>query len=146
MLREPNRVLANLKGRTFDQMVARHSTTWRRDGATVPLTAQPMASGSPPGSIDAAEMPAGSSEPGLASTTGLSAPGVRYDYPSSASIPPVNIMNVEPPAPPEPSPAASARQQAPPVRRQTTREPPPASAASPYLTPQPPPGSPPVVR
>lgn len=146
LLREPNRVLANLKGRTFDQMVARHSTTWRRDGATVPLTAQPMASGSQSGSIDAAELPAGASVPGLASTAGVSAPAVRYDYPSSASIPPVNIMNVEPPAPPEPSPAASARQQAPSVRRQTTREPPPASAASPYLTPQPPPGSPPVVR
>jgi hypothetical protein len=108
-----------------------------------------MAAGSPSPSpsIDAAEMPAGSSVPAFASTAGASAPPVRYDYPSAASIPPVNIMNVEPPAPPEPSPSASARQQVPAVRRQTTREPPPASApTSPYLTPQPPPGSPPAVR
>jgi hypothetical protein len=153
LLRDPNRVLANLKGRTFDQMVARHSTTWRRDGAAIPPTPpiQPMAAGSPSVSMDSAEMPAGSSVPALASTTGASAPAVRYDYPSAASIPPVNIMNVEPTAPPEPSAAASpsapARQQMPAVRRQTTREPPPATATtSPYLTPQPPPGSAPVVR
>jgi hypothetical protein len=148
LLRDPNRVLANLKGRTFDQMVARHSTTWRRDGAAIPPTL-PMAAGSPSVPIDAAEMPAHSTTPAFALTTGASAPPVRYDYPSSASIPPVNIMNVEPPGPPEPSAAptpSAARQQMPAVRRQTTRELPPASAATPYLTPQPPPGSPPGLR
>jgi hypothetical protein len=138
LLRDPNRVLANLKGRTFDNMIAVHSASWRRDGAPAPQPSpsQPMASTSP-----LSEGTGHAGAPALAATTGAS----RYDYPSAASIPPINIMNAEQPPPPPPEPSASANASAArapaPVRRQTTREPPPPPA-TPYLTPQPPPGSP----
>jgi hypothetical protein len=107
LLRDSSRVQANLKERTFESFVGRHSADWPGKGAS------PSAD-------------SGGSVPVTAATP-LSP---RYDFPSAASIPPVSIMNPEPAQAPAP-PAASARPaaaSAPPV---PPRRPPPPRAASP---------------
>ena len=81
-----NRVVANLRDHTFDEQVAKFAAFWNgssraaADGAAaVPSRAV----------TDGAT--AGSSYPGPALTV-----SPRYDFPSSQSIPPVNIMAPEP--------------------------------------------------
>jgi hypothetical protein len=130
LLRDPARVLANMKTRSFDAQVVLHNTIWHSPAAA--LAAAPPSSNTlehtpkpPDQTIGAGALPAPSpSNAPLAS---------RYDFPSSASIPPVSIMNAEPPLPAEPRAAAAApaptpRQSAPPARRQSSREPPRESA------------------
>jgi hypothetical protein len=77
------RVLANLRDHTFDEQVTKFAATWNRaqraavDGAAA--VAPPPVALPNPGPL-----------PGVVSP--------RYDFPSSQSIPPVNIMAPEPPA------------------------------------------------
>ncbi len=144
LLRDPNRVLANLKGRTFDSMVVMHSAAWKRDGMTVPPS--PLA-GSPSATVPTAavvpspglgasvtmapaSMAPAPTSPALAATTNASAPYSHYDA-SSALMPAMNITNNEQMPATEANAAetspAQARAPVPSVRRQTTREPPPAS-------------------
>ena len=120
LLRDPQRVLANLNDRIFDANVVLHATNWR-DGPA----------------LAGAASPAGAT--GLAAAPGGSAPiGVpvsgKYDFPSASSIPPVSIMNAEPA--PEPSGTAGSSGQrpasaAPPRRQSSAREAAPAAAAPP---------------
>jgi hypothetical protein len=80
---DDKRLRANLKDRLFDVTVARYAVNW-------PMRTRPLASGD-----DGTGVPAG--------------PNVTF--PSAASIPPVSIMNAEPPqaaAPPPPPPAAAS--------------------------------------
>jgi hypothetical protein len=105
LLRDASRVNSNLNDRTYEVYVVRHSAGW-------PAAANaPMAAASPPASA-----PAAASAPGPQGTTGSVAgrtpPGNLF-FPSSASIPPVSIMNAEPspPAAP-PAPAAAPPEQA----------------------------------
>jgi hypothetical protein len=86
---DDKRLRANLKDRLFDVTVARYATNW-------PTRTRPLASNNPPGSAPAA----------------LNPPGPNVTFPSSQSIPPVSIMNAEPPAAssPPPPPAQSAAQ------------------------------------
>ena len=102
LLNDPARVTANLTERAYDFYVVRHSAAW-------PAIAGPPA-------------PRLSSVPAApqAGTTGR-VPGPNVFFPSSASIPPVNIMNAEPQAAPQETtgtavPAASAKPPAPPRR------------------------------
>lgn len=67
---DPSRVLANLRDHTFDEQVAKFAATWS----------------SPP---HAAMEGAGAADAPAAPSLGLSQ---RYEFPSSQSIPPVNIM------------------------------------------------------
>jgi hypothetical protein len=122
LLRDPQRVIANLRQRTFDANVVVHAATWRSENAVAASPAEPSA-------------------PALAAASPASGPGVpvssKYDFPSAASIPPVSIMDAEPPRPPEANaaPAATAgpplpRPQ-PPQRRQSATPPPVPAAPGP---------------
>ena len=73
---DDKKLRANLRERTFDQLVGRYAVNW-------PSRAyRPLASANPTGAPVVAP------------------PGPNVQFPSSASIPPVSIMNNEPPAPP----------------------------------------------
>ncbi len=104
---DDKRLRANLRDRTFDQLVGRYAVNWP---ARVP---RPVASTAP------------------AAPTGTPNPNVQF--PSSQSIPPVSIMNNEPPAPANSAPTAATPATAPAVAetkppRRTTR--PPANTAA----------------
>lgn len=82
---DPTALKANLKARAFDGYVQRYEAAWKQaeEPAKPPPAAEvPQASNASP------DQPA-------------SAFSSRYDFPSAASIPPVSIMNQEPPRPPE---------------------------------------------
>jgi hypothetical protein len=84
LLRDTSRVGANLKEGAFDQHVTRHAAAWgSRAGMPVAATNAPGAAASAPPSV-----------PSLAASS-TSGP----IFPSSASIPPVSIMNAEPTGP-----------------------------------------------
>ena len=88
--------IANLKVHAFDAYIARYVSAW---GKTEPAAEkQPQASSS--------------ALPPVASAGEPQAPhpvDSRYDFPSSASIPPVSIMNAEPPPPKEQTGTANAQ-------------------------------------
>jgi hypothetical protein len=101
LLQDASRVQANLRDRTFDMLVGRHSAEWPGKMATTAATTATTA----------------------APTIVATPPSPQFDFPSAASIPPVSIMNAEPA--PAPAAAPSARRSAtPPV---PPRRPPPAA-------------------
>ena len=118
LMRDPSRVLANMKARTFDTHVVMHGLAWHPPGTA--LAAAPPHAAEP-----APSMPSASRPPEPTIGTGHGVPvSSKYDFPSSASIPAVSIMNAEPALPPEPRaapPAAAPRQSSAP-RRQSSRE------------------------
>ena len=80
---------ANLKVRAFETYVTRYASAWEKPGAaadkepqTSSVTAAPVANAAEPPSVAHPLDP-------------------KYDFPSSASIPAVSIMNAEPPPPKE---------------------------------------------
>lgn len=92
LMRDAGRVSTNLGQRTYDLHVARHSGAWPAPAAAAAANAPPMAA-----------IPGGT-QPALAGTSAIVPPGTpRPDlfFPSSESIPPVNIMTAEPAAQPE---------------------------------------------
>ncbi len=75
---------ANLKAQVYDQYVSRYAAAWNKE----PEKQVPVASSTAPAPVAAAfEAPKGVPVSG------------KYDFPSAASIPPVSIMNAEPPLP-----------------------------------------------
>jgi hypothetical protein len=116
LLRDPNRVRVHLQDKTFDVLVTRYSATWGQS--------RPMADAAR-GAGTAVVNPAPSSVAG--------APvGSKYEFPSSASIPPVSIMNSEPVQPATSAAASPAAAAAPrePRRPPGVRAPPAASRAA----------------
>jgi hypothetical protein len=112
LLRDPTRVRANLKDRTFDNTVARHAAAWTTRAARTGASQAPAAS----------------------------QPSAGITFPSAASIPPVSIMNTEPSGPasatgsaPPDTPSAAPQ----PPRRPAPAARPPATQARPL----PPPGT-----
>ena len=99
-LRDTAALKGNLKGQAFDTYVARYAANWNK---VEPEKQAPVASA-----------------PTAAPTTVSSAPGTpsgqpvssKYDFPSSASIPAVSIMNAEPPLPKEATEAQAAQPKA----------------------------------
>jgi hypothetical protein len=84
---DPTALKANLKARAFDGYVQRYEDAWKNEGEA---KSPAVASAAPaPGNDPSAEGP------------GHAPVSSRYDFPSAASIPPVSIMNKEPPRPPE---------------------------------------------
>jgi hypothetical protein len=81
-LRDPHRVAANLKERTFDANVVLNAAAWRPEGAA--LASAPHT----------ALVPPAASSPPAAAGTPVSR---KFEFPSAASIPPVSIMDAEPP-------------------------------------------------
>lgn len=107
LLRDPDRVQANLRERMFDHFVERYVTEWARaQAAATPVAEAPAAY------TTAAAPPTAPAAPAAAAAAPLAS---KYDFPSAASIPPVSIMSPEPAAPPEvkaapaTAPAASPR-------------------------------------
>jgi hypothetical protein len=120
MFRDTAALKANLKVSAFDNYVARYASAWAKTEPSADK--QPLASTTPQASVSGAgEQP--SPHP----------VDSRYDFPSAASIPPVSIMNAEPPAPKEHTGSASAQPgekpaahpPAPPKRPQAQAAPPP---------------------
>ena len=143
LFRDPKHVASNLRERSFDANVIVHAAAWNAQPAApaaAPVAAMPAA-------------PALASVPGVATTGAAIPPSGKYDFPSSASIPAISIMNAEPASPPgetntppqqSAAPVTPAPKPAP--RRQTARETPPTQhqpqqGAPPAPTPLPPPGT-----
>jgi hypothetical protein len=133
LLRDPTRIRANLKDRTFDGYVDRYSASWsNRDTSANAPTADASTPGAMNGTMTTATV--------TPATPGR--PISHFDYPSASSIPPVSIMTPEPEPQRAPPAAAAAvptpqrkpaqRAAAAPARAQTTPVPlaPPADAAA----------------
>jgi hypothetical protein len=145
LLRDPGRVVANMKARAFESALGVHALAWQPNGAN------PAVASSPPSvpvlantgaSTPAASAGAGASAPNGSTTVPNGSATVgssRFDFPSASSIPAVSIMNPEPTTPPaaEPRPTVPTPKRAVmPPRRPNARE-----AATPPV-PHPPPPAP----
>ena len=116
LLDNPGQVRSNLNGQTLERYLDRYLTVWAQ------APAMPVASAN----VTAAEPPAPPHKL------------VDIDFPSAASIPPISIMNPEPPGPPTAAAIASATagepksekgheaHEAQPAPRRVQRKPPPA--------------------
>lgn len=78
-------IKSNLKAQVFDQYVSRYAANWNKNAATAPVADRLPGAMAPVAILP--EAPAKAPVPD------------KYDLPSSASIPPVSIMNPEPPLP-----------------------------------------------
>ena len=85
LLSDANVVKSNLKAQVFDQYVSRYAANWNKSAATAPVADRLPGAMAPVAILP--EAPAKAPVPD------------KYDLPSSASIPPVSIMNPEPPLP-----------------------------------------------
>jgi hypothetical protein len=102
---------ANLRGQVFDQYVSRYADKWNE---VAPQPKAPAVSQGP-----AAMAPVASIAPSNGPMPAPIKPGEKWDFPSAASIPPVSIMNKEPPLPK----GAEASPQAPPAAQAATAAP-----------------------
>jgi hypothetical protein len=85
LLGDTNVIKSNLKAQVFDQYVSRYAANWNKNAATAPVADRLPGAMAPIAILP--EAPAKAPVPD------------KYDLPSSASIPPVSIMNPEPPLP-----------------------------------------------
>jgi hypothetical protein len=85
LLGDTNVIKSNLKAQVFDQYVSRYAANWNKNAATAPVADRLPGAMAPVAILP--EAPAKAPVPD------------KYDLPSSASIPPVSIMNPEPPLP-----------------------------------------------
>jgi hypothetical protein len=84
LLGDTSAIKANLKAQVFDQYVSRYAAGWNKpEPKFEPMTEKPA-----PAPVASAPAP----------PTGTPV-SRKYDFPSAASIPPVSIMNAEPPLP-----------------------------------------------
>lgn len=111
LLHDASALEAHLKQRLYESLLAQYSGAW-----TAPLTPPSDAMAEAP--VPSAAAAPASPKPPIASVL------PNIDFPSAASIPPVSIMNAEPPLPktqPEaavaPSPTPAARQSPAPAKR-----------------------------
>jgi hypothetical protein len=143
LLRDPARVVANMKSRLFEASIGAHALAWPASASSA--TANASASATPPASAaqgapqatPQATTGAGLRTPVLSSAPSTpAAPGpAKFDFPSATSIPAVSIMNAEPGAPPdtEAKPAPAPKRAAA-SRREATHEP--ATAPLPPVPPR----------
>jgi hypothetical protein len=99
LLRDTSALQANLRVRAYNEYVARHVAAWNNEA--------PAEKPPPVASAPAPTSPAVANAPALPATVGAPVSS-RYDFPSAASIPPVSIMNAEPPLPPAAAAANAA--------------------------------------
>ena len=95
LLRDPSRVVANMKARTFEAALGVHALSWVPGAGGVAS----LASASSVPFAGAGTGPGAPVAPGAAPAAG----GSRFDFPSASSIPPVSIMSAEPAAPHAPA-------------------------------------------
>jgi hypothetical protein len=117
LLNDASRVSTNLAEQPYDLYVAHYAAGWPA-AAEVPVAARSPSS--PPPALASAP----TAVPGTAPAVGLRVPGPDVFFPSASSIPPVNIMNAEPPTTsettgtaPVPAPQQPQRKAAAPARR-----------------------------
>ena len=119
LLRDTTVLKANLKAQAYDQYVSRYAAGWNKE----PEKQAPVAAAPPPG-VPVAAVPEASQPTGVPVSS-------KYDFPSAASIPPVSIMNSEPPLPKgaaaQPKAEDDAAVPVPPKRPQTAATPAPAT-------------------
>ena len=102
MLRDPNKVRVNLLEKPFDVLVMRYAANW------------PSGTRAAAGSDNRGAVMAAPGAPPPPPTSGQGVPvSSKYDFPSSASIPPVSIMNAEPTGQPQAKSATAAEAPAP---------------------------------
>lgn len=87
LIEDPSALKSNLRAQVYDQYVSRYVAEW--NAPAKPAEKAPAVSVLPP--------PVASLN-GQTTTPAIK-PGERWDFPSAASIPPVSIMNSEPPLP-----------------------------------------------
>lgn len=93
LLNDTSVIKANLKAQVFDQYVSRYAADWNKS--------PPVAfKGAPDVPVASASVPEAPAKAPVSD---------RYDFPSAASIPPVNIMTPEPPLPKEARDAQAAQ-------------------------------------
>jgi hypothetical protein len=126
LLKDERRVRLNLQERTYEQFVARHARDWP-NGASQPVAANGRPDSGAARQVAVPGMPNGTTTDGLF-------------FPSSASIPPVSIMNAEPTTPPAAPPAAPevASRQPAPARPPAAAEPATARSQAPEAAVRPP--------
>jgi|SRR5579862_277059 len=108
LLRDTGVLKANLRVRAYSEYVARHASVWN-SGSPAAEKPPSVANAAPPGTPAVADLPGPPSPANPVAS--------RYDFPSAASIPPVSIMNAEPPLP---AAAAAANAAAPPAEAAPT--------------------------
>lgn len=132
-LHDPGRIGTNLAEGSFDFLVARHVGGWPTGGSRPPAAAlmasspgRPSSGATLASSSSTAATPAaagaapGGGAPGGGTRTASRTPPGELFFPSSSSIPPVNIMNAEPTTTGQSATAASPAKQA---TRSATRRP-----------------------
>lgn len=143
LLRDPARVVANMKARAFEASLGAHALAWQSNSTGPAVALAPPLVALQPLTATGALAPGGQGT--IAPSGSASVGSSKFDFPSASSIPAVSIMNPEPGAPPtaEPRPSTPAPKRAapPPPRRQSAREaaapsPPPPSPPPPAPTPQ----------
>ena len=92
---DANALKSNLKAGVFDAYVSRYTSAWNKpeEAQTPVAAAEPSAQLAPAALVPAASVP----DDGEHRVAVPLSP--KYDFPSAASIPPVSIMNKEPPLP-----------------------------------------------
>lgn len=115
-MRDAGRVTGNLAQRTYDLYVTRHSAAWPAAGSGSVASATPVTSAAAPvtSATGAAQPPGESALASPGSPRPPGAGGPELFFPTSETIPPVNIMTAEPARAPET--AASAPVRTPPRR------------------------------
>jgi len=114
LLRDTTALKANLRARTYSEYVARYAAGWGKEPAADGKPA-PVASAAPQASPMAASIPP------HPPTVDAPVPS-KYSFPSAASIPPVSIMNAEPPLPAAATNAAAPPAEAPPAAPKPHRQ------------------------
>jgi hypothetical protein len=110
LMRDAQRVSGNLTQGTYDLYVTRHSGAWQTPATGPVATVAPAAPGSMPGAPGAAQpLPPGTSAFASPGSPRTSATGAELFFPTSETIPPVNIMTAEPAAQPETTGSAPPR-------------------------------------
>jgi hypothetical protein len=126
-LRDTSALKANLRVRAYNEYVARHAAAWNNPAP--PVEKQPPVASAAP---QAPPSPAVAGLPGQPASPANPVPS-KYDFPSAASIPPVSIMNAEPPLP---AAAAAANAAAPPAEANSGVPMPPPRPPAPTQAPQ----------
>ncbi len=125
LLRDTGALKANMRVHAFNTYVARYAATWNKTESKDAPKTEPMAEKQSP-----LAGPALASAPEPQAELPAHPVSSKYDFPSAASIPPVSIMNAEPPLPKgaeaQAASADGATVPVPPKRPQTQAASPPA--------------------
>jgi hypothetical protein len=90
LVEDPSALKSNLRAQVYDQYVSRYVAEW--NAPAKPAEKAPVVSALPAAPAPVASLNGQTTTPAIK-------PGEHWDFPSAASIPPVSIMNSEPPLP-----------------------------------------------